>query len=64
MFEFTEENATESETVTMSEPDFEDVPSEDISCVPWIYDASKFQTSGKACTMDDYIDEMMAAYEY
>ncbi|MBU0532917.1 hypothetical protein KKB44_05490 [Candidatus Micrarchaeota archaeon] len=48
----------------MSEPDFEDVPSEDISCVPWIYDASKFQTSGKACTMDDYIDEMMAAYEY
>ncbi len=38
---------------TASPPDYADVPPADISCTPWVYDASKFVVSGKACNLDD-----------
>ncbi len=33
--------------------DYSDVPASKISCKPWILDSSKFQASGKACTISD-----------
>lgn len=39
-------------------PALENVPSTQISCRPWLYDASKFQTSGKVCTFEDLMQEM------
>ncbi len=38
-------------------PDLGDVPPTQMSCIPWIYDASKFQTPGKVCTFDDLMQE-------
>ncbi len=54
---------TETEMGDYSSPEFGDVPAAQISCKPWIPDSSKFSTSGKTCTMDDYMDEMMAGYQ-
>jgi hypothetical protein len=33
--------------------DYSDVPASKISCKPWVLDNSKFQASGKACTISD-----------
>lgn len=45
--------------------DLGDVPATQVSCWPWLYDPSKFQVPGKACTMDEYIQEMTGgAYDY
>ncbi len=33
--------------------DYSDVPASKISCKPWVLDSSKFQASGKACTIQD-----------
>jgi hypothetical protein len=33
--------------------DYSDVPASKVSCKPWILDSSKFQASGKACTIND-----------
>lgn len=43
-------------------PDYSDVPSEQINCVPWVVDESKFATPGKVCTMEDIQNEMMNQY--
>ncbi|MBD3210622.1 hypothetical protein GF318_04550 [Candidatus Micrarchaeota archaeon] len=50
--------------MTVDTPEFEDVPSTQISCLPWIYDSSMFATPGKVCTMEDYMQEAMDGYEY
>ena len=33
--------------------DYSDVPASKISCKPWVLDSSKFNPSGKACTIQD-----------
>ncbi|MFH1684668.1 MAG: hypothetical protein ABH983_00015 [Candidatus Micrarchaeota archaeon] len=58
-----ESEPTETEMGDYSSPEFGGVPAAQISCKPWIPDSSKFSTPGKACTMDDYMDEMMAGYQ-
>jgi len=58
-----ESEPAETEMGEYSSPEFGDVPAAQISCKPWIPDPSKFSTPGKACTMDDYMDEMMAGYQ-
>ena len=57
------EEPTETDMDSYSSPEFGDVPAAQISCKPWISDSSKFSTPGKACTMDEYMDEVMAGYE-
>lgn len=36
--------------------DFSSVPASEIHCVPWTYDASKFEPSGKVCTQQDIMN--------
>jgi hypothetical protein len=43
-------------------PDYTNVPTSQISCVPWVPDNSKFAVNGKACTIQDITDEMMNQY--
>lgn len=56
----TEEMEVEYGSGSSFDTDYSDIPVADIDCKPWVYDASKFQVSGKACTMED----LMAAYTY
>ncbi len=63
MSEMGESEPSETEMGEYSSPEFGDVPAAQISCKPWIPDSSKFSTPGKTCTMDDYMDEMMAGYQ-
>lgn len=42
-------------------PDYSNVPSTQISCVPWVYDASKFMPSDSTCTLQDL---MGGQYQY
>lgn len=49
---------------TYAAPELGDVPSTQISCRPWIYDASKFQAPGKTCTMEEFMQEIMGDYDY
>jgi hypothetical protein len=44
---------------TSKPPDYADVPPAQITCVPWVYDASKFTVSGTVCNLDD----MMKGYQ-
>jgi len=39
-------------------PDYTNVPSTQISCTPWIPDQSKLNTPGKACTLEDMMNEI------
>jgi hypothetical protein len=62
-------NLTEGETQpsggaagTYESPDLTDVPATQISCLPWIYDASKFIPSGKVCTMEDLLGGYPGGY--
>jgi len=34
-------------------PDYTNIPPAQINCVPWIYDASKFEVVGKSCNIQD-----------
>jgi hypothetical protein len=50
------ESDTSGTTGTSTGPsasDFKDLPSTSFNCKPWIYDSTKFTTSGKVCTMED-----------
>ena len=38
---------------SLEKPSYENVPSTQISCIPWVYDGAKFDTAGKVCTMQD-----------
>lgn len=58
--EGTVENDESSYSYSASTPDFDSVPESDISCMPWIYDSSKFDISGKVCN----IEEMMKGTEF
>ncbi|MFH1520165.1 MAG: hypothetical protein ABID61_00825 [Candidatus Micrarchaeota archaeon] len=48
-----QQESTGETTSGYSAPDYSQVPSSKISCVPWIYDSSKFATPGTICTLDD-----------
>lgn len=58
--EGTMESGETTTTYQASTPEFEDVPSTQINCIPWVYDASKFDTPGKTCDME----ELMSGYEF
>lgn len=45
---------------TNSVPDYSDVPSSQINCQPWIYDASKFAVNGKVCDLDQIMKDLTA----
>ncbi|MCI0503952.1 hypothetical protein L0Y65_04535 [Candidatus Micrarchaeota archaeon] len=49
----TSETTGASGPASSEPPDYSEVPPAKINCVPWIYDASKFATPGKVCSMDD-----------
>ncbi len=36
--------------------DYKDVPTSDIKCQAWVYDASKFTTPGKICNLEDMMN--------
>ncbi len=55
-------NNTGTTAGSTTTPDYTDVPSTQISCLPWVPDDSKFATSGKVCTQQDIMDEMMNQY--
>ncbi len=38
-------------------PDYTSVPPAQISCVPWVYDPSKFDVSGKSCNIQDIMKQ-------
>ena len=42
-----------AQTSPVQQPDLGSVPATQISCVPWVYDASKFTVSGPTCTLQD-----------
>lgn len=55
----------ESQTPGTSQPpDYSDIPSQQINCVPWVPDDSKFATSGRACTQEEFQNELMNQYNY
>jgi len=60
-----EEGEDAGDMSQMSDPteDFKEIPAADMDCRPWVYDASKFATPGKVCTMEEYSEELMAAYQ-
>ena len=39
-------------------PDFTDVPATQFNCEPWVYDSSKFATSGKVCSLSDIMKNL------
>ncbi len=45
---------------TNSVPDYSNVPSAQINCQPWIYDASKFAVNGKVCDLDQIMKDLTA----
>ncbi|MFH0737716.1 MAG: hypothetical protein V1827_03890 [Candidatus Micrarchaeota archaeon] len=49
---------TSGGTGSVQAPDYTDIPSTQISCMPWVPDQSKLSTPGKACTMEDMMNEM------
>lgn len=54
-----DQQTTESAGATgYDAPDYSDVPSSKISCLPWVYDASKFTTTGKVCSLDDLMNNI------
>lgn len=60
-----EEGEETGEVTQMSDPaeDLGEIPPAQIDCRPWVYDASKFAMPGTVCTSEEYLDEMMAAYQ-
>lgn len=44
-------------------PDYDSIPPMDIDCRPWVYDASKFATPGKACTMEELMQQYQKQYQ-
>ena len=42
-----------------AQPDFSNVPTSQIDCKPWNYDASKFTPTGKVCSLED----LMSGYQ-
>ncbi len=55
--EGTVEGSESSYSYSASTPDFGSVPDSDISCVPWLYDASKFDTPGKICNIEEIMSQ-------
>jgi hypothetical protein len=51
-------NATSGGSPSAQSADYSNVPPARISCLPWVYDASMFEVSGKACN----IEEIMKSY--
>lgn len=52
------QQSTNDAASAYSAPDYSDVPSSKISCLPWVYDASKFTTTGKVCSLDDIFNNI------
>jgi hypothetical protein len=44
-------------------PEYDTVPPADISCKPWVYDASKFATPGKICTLEEMMQQYQQQYQ-
>jgi len=56
--EYTTNATSVTASVGAEPPDYTTVPPAQINCVPWVYDASKFDVSGKSCNMQ----EIMKSY--
>ena len=54
--------AADEGAVGFDMPAVADLPSGQISCLPWIPDNSKFNTPGTACTMEEMMQGMMGGY--
>jgi len=44
-------------------PDYSDIPPAQISCQPWVYDSSKFATSGNVCNLDEIMNQYKDMYK-
>jgi len=60
MFETDESENGAASTGSVSPSTLEDLPATNFNCIPWIYDASKFEPSGHACTMEEMMQNMYA----
>ena len=40
----------------------EDMPTTECSCNPWVPDQSKFDTPGKVCGEDEFMEELMGDF--
>ena len=58
----TDEDSQPSADTSTDTPDYDSVPPADISCKPWLYDASKFATPGKVCSLDDLMQQYQQQY--
>jgi len=43
--------------------DMENIPSTDMTCKPWVYDASKFSVQGESCTIEEITERMTVYYD-
>lgn len=55
-------SVTASVGASTSPPDFTNAAPAQISCVPWVYDASKFTVNGNACNLDDIMKQLTTQY--
>ncbi len=46
-------NSSTTSGSPLSAPDYSNVPPAQINCVPWVYDPSKFDITGKTCNLQD-----------
>ncbi|MFH1393357.1 MAG: hypothetical protein ABII71_01105 [Candidatus Micrarchaeota archaeon] len=42
----------------------EGMPATECSCAPWVVDQSKFNTPGKVCDEQEFMDELMGGFDY
>ncbi len=62
-FTFDDSEAADTGGGSFEAPDYSDVPPAQISCQPWIYDSSKFQTPGNVCNLDEIMNQYKGMYQ-